>query len=317
MKLSLYGSIGWRHPLGMGQVVDWARQFGWDYADARGISIGIPGDMERNLNAFGYDMLGPRQIRSSARHDLRRRLDDAGIPLLCIYCSSPVNLADGQGDEYRELFHEYLQLAAALGAEWVRSLNNTVHTYTGPDMSSEQAYERTVLGSREVAKLASEVGVGLLLENNENTVTPDADALDRLKRDIGDACRVGITYDPVNAYFQGDDPQQGVESLGGQIDVLHLKNVRRHSVHRWNYMPRGDASYEWTALADGDLDWRRLLGKARSTGFDGPLTFEYVNPFKGMPPQYWDGLREPEDAARVEADYLRSILDELDPDPRN
>ena len=317
MKLSLYGSIGWRHPLGIGQVIDWACQYGWDYVDARGISIGIPGDVERNLNAFGYDMLGPRQIRSSARHDLRRRFEDAGIPLLCIYCSNPVNLPGELGDEYRKLFCEYLQLAADLGSEWVRSINNTVHTYQGPDLPPDEAYERTVHGSRQVAKLASDVGVGLLLENNENTATPNVRDLDRLKRDIGDACKVGIAYDPVNAYFQGDDPQQGFDSLRGEIDVLHVKNVRRHSDHRWNYMPRGDVSYEWTSLADGDLDWRQLLGEARATGFDGPLTFEYVNPFKGMPMEYWDGLREPEEAARVEADFLRSVLDELEPGSGN
>ena len=115
MELALYGSIAWRHPLGIGQVINWAREYGWDCVDARGMSIGLPGDVERNLNAFGYDMLGPRQIRNSARAELRKRLEDAGMPLLCIYCSSPVNLAGELGEQYRELFREYLQLAAELG----------------------------------------------------------------------------------------------------------------------------------------------------------------------------------------------------------
>ena len=61
MQLALYGSIAWRHPLGIGQVIDWATRFGWDCIDARGMSLGVPGDRERNENAFGYDMLAEAQ----------------------------------------------------------------------------------------------------------------------------------------------------------------------------------------------------------------------------------------------------------------
>ena len=313
MQIALYGSIAWRHPLGIGQVIDWAREFGWDAVDARGISIGIPGDIQRNLNAFGYDMLGPRQIRRSARDELRRRFQEAGVPLLGIYCASSVNLPGEQGDRYRQLFVEFLELGEELQVPWIRSINNTVSRYDGPDMSVAEAYDRTVAGSQAVGRRAAELGIGLLLENNENTVTPDAESLVRMKQDIGDVCRVGVAYDPVNAYFQGHDPKRGFEILDGQIDIVHVKNVRRQNIRRqdeqrWDYMPRGDWSYEWTALADGDLDWGELLGLARRAGFDGPLTFEYVNPFKGMPLSYWDALREPEEAARTEAEYLRSLL---------
>ena len=159
-----------------------------------------------------------------------------------------------------------------------------------------------------MAPLASELGVGLLLENNENTATPDAESLRQLKAELGEVCRVGSAYDPVNAYFQGLDPLAGLELLAGSIDILHLKNVKRHRDRKWNYMPRGDSSYEWVSLADGDVDWREVLGRARTGGFDGPLVLEYVNPFKGMPPEYWDTLREPEEAAREEAVYLRELL---------
>jgi sugar phosphate isomerase/epimerase len=75
--------------------------------------------------------------------------------------------------------------------------------------------------------------------------------------------------------------------------------------------PRGDYSYEWTTLDGGDLDWRVLLKRAAAAGFDGPLVYEYVNPFKRMPLRYWDTLPEPEDVARGEGLFLRKILGEL------
>lgn len=94
--------------------------------------------------------------------------------------------------------------------------------------------------------------------------------------------------------------------------MLHLKNVRRWKEQRWDYVPRGDFSYEWKSLSEGDLDWPKLLARVRTDGFNGPLVYEYVNPFKGMPLAYWDTLPEPEEAARHEAAYLRSILSQSD-----
>jgi sugar phosphate isomerase/epimerase len=308
MKIYLYGSIAWRHPLGIGQALEWAREFGWDGIDARGLSLDIPGDLDIRLQAFGYDMLSPRHLRPSARMDLRRRIQDMGLSLLGIYCSSPVNLPWELGVACREHFAEYLHLAADLGVPWVRSINNTTFSGTGNSMPPEEAYQRTVNGLRELSGLAQDLNVGILLENNENTVTSDAESLLRLRNDLGNACKVGITYDPVNAYFQGKDVDRGLMLLKGHIDVLHVKNVRRWSTTRWDYMPRGDVSYEWTSLAEGDIDWTALLTQACREGFQGPVVYEYVNPFKGIPLSYWNTLREPGEAARVEANFLRGIL---------
>ncbi len=313
MQIALYGSIAWRHPFGFAQVIDWARTCGWDAVDARGSSLDIPGNESQKLTAFGYDMLGPRQIRPSARRELRRALEDAGLTLLCIYCSAPVNLPGKVGEQSRELFREFLQLAADVGAPWIRAINNTTATYQGENMSAEQAFGATVRGLQMVAPRAAELNIGLMLENNENTTTSNAESLVRMQDAVGEVCRTGIAYDPVNAYFQGHDPAAGFAALRGRITVLHLKNVRRHAPGNFSYIPRGAHSYEWTSLAAGDLDWPALLRLARAVGFDGPLTFEYVNPFKGMPPAYWDILREPDQAAREEAEYLRRILAELPP----
>ena len=311
MKIALYGSIAWKHPFGISQALSWAQEYGWDCVDARGLTIDIPGGTNKKLLAFGYDMLGPRQIRPTARQQIRRQCEEIGVPILGIYCPSPVNLGGELGTESRTLFREFVRLAADMGVEWIRAINNTTTSYADADFSPEEAFERTVAGLKEVGAEAQDLGVGVLLENNENTTSSSAADLLRMQAEIGEVARIGIAYDAVNAYFQGLDPIEELEQLAGKIDILHLKNVKRHRDPEFAYLPRGDASYEWTALADGDLDWRDLLGRARAGGFDGPLTFEYVNPFKGMPPDYWNILREPDEAARVEAAYLRGLLKEL------
>jgi hypothetical protein len=35
--------------------------------------------------------------------------------------------------------------------------------------------------------------------------------------------------------------------------------------------------------------------------------YEYVNPFKGMPPTYWNSLPEPAEAAEREVSFLRQL----------
>jgi len=312
MKTALYGSIGWKHPAGIYQVLDWAKEYGWDCVDARGMTLDIPGGPEKQLTAFGYDMLGPRQIRPTAQEQLKNRCLELGIPIICIYCAAPLNLEGDLGDNCRGLFREFVDLAAELDVPWIRSINNTTRTYSSQEFTPEQAFERTIAGLKEIGPYAADRGVGILIENNENTVTSGAEQLLEMQNELGDVCEIGIAYDGTNAYFQGLNPFDELQSLAGNISVLHVKNVRRHNDPQFSYLPRGDFSYEWSSLADGDVDWPAMIREAVGAGFDGPITFEYVNPFKGMPADYWNILREPEEAAHVESEYLREVLSQLD-----
>lgn len=311
MQKTLYGSIGWKHPAGIFQVLNWAQQFGWDCVDARGLTIDIPGGPKKQLAAFGYDMLGPRQVSPAARKHLRQTSDELGIPVICLYVPSPVNLEGDLGAECRQLFKDFIQLAADLGIPWVRAINNTTESYTETAFSEEEAFARTVTGLQEVGQFAAEREIGILIENNENTTTSCADELLAMQNEVRSCCRVGIAYDATNAYFQGLNEIDELQSLAGSIDFLHLKNVRRHNDPTYAYLPRGDVSYEWTSLADGDIAWDTLLKIAIDDGFDGPLTFEYVNPFKGMPAEYWTILRDPEVAAEQESNFLQQTLETL------
>lgn len=308
MRTALYGSIGWKHPFGILQVLEWAKEFGWDAVDARGMTLEIPGGSPKQLTAFGYDMLGPRQIRPTARQQLRAKCEELGIPIICLYVPSPVNLQGTLGDDCRTLFKEFIQLAADLGIEWVRAINNTTESYSDVPFSEAEAFERTVTGLQEVGRFAADRGVGILIENNENTTTSCADELLQMQNAVRDQCRIGIAYDGTNSYFQGLNELDELQELAGCIDILHLKNVKRHHDPTFAYLPRGDYSYEWTSLAAGDVSWETLLNLAIEGGFDGDLTFEYVNPFKGMPADYWNILREPESAAREEIEFIKKLI---------
>jgi len=311
MELSLYGSIGWKHPFGIYQVIEWAKQFGWDSVDTRGMTLDIPGGRERQQTAFGYDMLGPRHMNPAARTQLREHCSESGISILCLYCAHPVNLDGELGQASRNQFKEFIDLSKELNIEWVRAINNTVASYADEPYSMAEAFEKTVAGLKEVGEYAAENNVSLLIENNENTTTSCADELLQMQNELQDVCRIGIAYDGTNAYFQALNPLDELQELDGCVDVLHVKNVRRHADTQFAYMPRGSSSYEWTSLEQGDLDWSVMLKLAIKGGFDGSITYEYVNPFKGMPLDYWNILPDPELAAKREADFLRETLADL------
>lgn len=319
VQIALYGSIAWKHPFGIYQVLDWAKDFGWDAVDARGMTLDVPGGPKKQLTAFGYDMLGPRQIRPSARKQIRAHCEKIGIPIICLYVPAPVNLEGELGDGNRSLFKEFLQLAADLGIPRVRAINNTTESYCSTPFTVEQAFENTVSGLQDVGQFAADLGIGILIENNENTTTSCADDLLAMQNALQGVCRIEIAYDATNAYFQGLNELDELEELAGSISFLHVKNVRRHNVTSddvshtpaLGYMPRGDFAYEWASLADGDIRWETVLKAALDTGFDGPITFEYVNPFKGMPADYWHLLRDPEFAAEHERAYLAELLADL------
>ncbi len=308
MQLALYGSIAWRHPLGVGQVVRWAQEFGWDMIDLRGMSLDAPGQVEKQIVPWGYDMVGPRHIAPQARDQIRGMIQDAGLELLCIYCPVPVHVPGPWGQELRQLAAQYVDLAAQLGAQWLRPINNTPQLPDGTLLGQQEAFDRTVQGLQELAQRAASWGVGLLLENNENTVTPGAEELLQMKAALQELCRVGVCWDGANAYMQGLDPADELAMLEDQVDVIHVKNVQRCAPGQEGYMPRGNFSYRWTPLEEGDLDWQALLTQARKQGFSGPVVYEYVNPFKGMPLQFWERMLPPEQAAQRASQFLRRVL---------
>ena len=308
MQLALYGSIAWRHPLGVGQVIRWASRYGWEMIDLRGMSLDAPGEEEKRVLPWGYDMVGPRHLPPEVREELRHLAAEAGLEVLCVYCPVPVNWPGEQGRECLQLAREYVLLAAQLGARWLRPINNTVRGPGSQRFSPQEAFERTLQGLRQLGQYAAEAGVGLLLENNENTVTACAADLLEMGRGLQGVCRVGLCWDGANAYMQELSPQEELAALGSQVAVIHVKNVRRHRQGSWAYRPSGKYSYQWTTLDQGDLSWPQLLAQARSQGFDGPVVYEYVNPFKGMPWSYWQSLPPPEQAAREAAAFLRQAI---------
>ncbi len=304
MKLALYGGIGWQHPFGLAKVLAWAGKYGYHGISVRGYTLDVPRPIERHYNAVGYDMLSPRLINEAGRYEFHRVLRAKKLDIACYSCYCPLTYPPGAlRNESLNINRAYIDLAAALGVIWLRSIGNVLNPDPDTKLSPQEARELHVAALKELLPYATERGVRLIVETNENTTTATAAELLAVRDAVGPA--LDLVMDGANLYMEGRNVLKEARQLGPHIAMLHVKNVRRRQPGAIDYLPKDAYGYEWTELPDGDLDWREIVDILRQGGFDGYVLYEYVNPFKGMPREYWHLLPDPESAARSAAEHLR------------
>jgi len=171
-------------------------------------------------------------------------------------------------------------LAAAAGCPSL-----SVHAGTIPTDASSANYAKLLVRLREVADIASQRGLRLLLETGRES----ADALLRFI-DMADWSNVGVSFDPGNFIIYGtDDPVAAVTKLRDRIELVHIKDAVRSS--------RPGVDYGRPApVGAGDVQVARVVSKLRATGYRGPLLIECDTREAGL------------DAIRNAADYLRTLF---------
>lgn len=306
MKLALYGGIGWQHPFGLAKVLAWAGKYDYHGISLRGYTLDVPQRVERHYNALGYDMLSPRLVNTAGRDEFLRVLKAKKLDIACFSCYCPLTYPPGElREQSLSLNRAYIDLAAALGVLWLRSIGNVLNPLPDVSLAPTEAHELHVAALKELLPYAKKRGVRLIVETNENTTTAHAAELMAVRDAVGP--ELDLVMDGANLYMEGRDVLAEAKQLAPHIAMLHVKNVRRRQPGELDYMPKDVYGYEWTELPDGDINWQAVLAELRSGGFDGYVLYEYVNPFKGMPRAYWHLLPDPETAARTAAAYLRSL----------
>ena len=307
MKIALYGGVGWQHPFGLAKVLAWAGKYKYDGISLRGYTLDVPQRVERHYNAVGYDMISPRLVNEAGRNEFRRVLKAKKLEIACLSCYCPLTYPPGELREQSLVLNRaYIDLAAALGVLWLRSIGNVLDPVPGEALTFQEAQDLHVAALKELVPYARERGVRLIVETNENTTTSCADELLAVRDAVGP--ELDLVMDGANLYMEGQDVLAEARKLAPHIAMLHVKNVRRREPGELDYLPKDVYGYEWTQLPDGDIDWNEVLGELRSGGFDGYVLYEYVNPFKGMPRAYWHLLPDPEEAAKSAAKFLRHIM---------
>lgn len=292
MRLSLYSSAGWRHPLGLSYVVSLARRTGYDEVSIRGRSTECLAPSEQQVRAIGYDMLSIEESSDDGMADLAELFRSQGVAPYCL--STYASLVDPDSsarDDAIERIRRALNFAAPHGVPLIRTIG---HVVRNPEASRTEVGETFVKGLRALMPACEASGVPLQIENAEGSYPQTAEEINWLVAELGaEWCRVA--YDPVNAFFCGLDPGSELNALAAAPDAIHVKDVAL-----------GDEGFRWTPVGEGSLEWSSLLKQARTLGFDGRFVCEYVNPHKLSDFHGWEALSPPEVWAKSCAEYIRS-----------
>lgn len=169
---------------------------------------------------------------------------DHGIPLVNTYFGYPVERDDTAGIEcYRQRLEPALDAAARRGV--VITLENEFDCF-GVDRCRSEVTRRPA-------------------------------ALRHLAETI-DSPHFGLTFDPCNAFFAGNDPLAFLRETAEYVRYVHVKDGRATgdaaAPSGWRLLTDSGVHYTTCDLGVGELDWPVLLDELAGLGYDGWFNLE-------------------------------------------
>jgi sugar phosphate isomerase/epimerase len=131
-----------------------------------------------------------------------------------------------------------------------------------PDNQSPEAWTDLLTELGQAVVLADQYDIDLGIEPELANVVCDADAAQRLIREIGSA-RIRIVLDPANLFEVAAEAERrdviarAVDLLGEHIAMAHAKDR--------------DGAGKFVAAGTGVIDFAHFIGCLKTVGFDGPL----------------------------------------------
>lgn len=197
---------------------------------------------------------------------------DGGIGCVCSGSKS-FSSKDGTPTEY---LTRGLRAAKAVGATSMRCFLGARIDRSGPK-PIEALMEETIQAFRSVRSLAQDLGVKIAIENHSGDM--EAEQVKTLIEEAGKDY-VGSCLDTGNPMWLVEDPLYTLEVLGPYVVTTH---VRDSAV--WE-QPDG-AAFQWVALGDGNIDFRKFVAKYREVCPKATMQLEIIT---GRPPARLDYL---------------------------
>ena len=197
--------------------------------------------------------------------ELRRRLDEKGLALLC-FSSGGVNVSADQRAKLVETHVSHARFVAALGGSFMQV------TSERPKDRAPTPAEYETLGRllNEIGKGAQDLGVRLVYHNHMGGFGESADEVARLLA-ATDPRLVGLLLDIAHWTQGGGDPVAAVSRHKDRIALLHLKDVR--DTPPADGRPARD-SYQFVELGRGRVNVKGVITALREIAFRGNAILE-------------------------------------------
>jgi sugar phosphate isomerase/epimerase len=243
----------------------------------------------RTVKALGFEglELGVPHGGETAARELRRELEDAGLPCVAVRGGGPsLHPRDLAGNRAR--MEAAIRAATWIGARIVNASISMPRPSTARDRlpwgeatswgssrdSSEADFERAGAAFAAVAPLAADLGVEISIEIHQHCLADNSWAALHLLERIGHPA-VGINPDLGNIYWCYHVPEESSEEaivrLASHAKYWHMKNLRRTYVAGEEF-----AIFHYTALPDGEIDYRFAVAAMLAAGYSGDYAIEGI-----------------------------------------
>jgi glucosamine-6-phosphate deaminase len=284
LSFSTLGCPDWS----LAAVIDAAGRLGYDGVELRFLE--------------GDDALWARpELTGAGLRETLARLRDAGLQVSCVDTRSFFHHPDRAARESAiEEARRSIELAGRLGAPGIRVFGDRIQP--GQDRETTRGWIAEALA--RLGDMAKPQGVEVWIESHGDFARA-ADTLSVLGAALPD--RAGVLWDPANAFEVGEEPGEGLATLGDRVRHVHLKDVARES---------GSAGPGWVPRLPGHGEFRprRVLELLRARGYDRWVSFEWEK-------RWHPSLAEPEVAlpyfVRWAAEELRDGSDAPGPAARS
>jgi L-ribulose-5-phosphate 3-epimerase len=210
--------------------------------------------------------------------EIRRRLGDHGLEAVSLSGHSDLTTRDGLDHGVKAV-----HWAAAYG---IPIVNTAVGGHQSAD-ENEAAFLENV-GTLADAAEGADVVVALEIHGD---IMASSDVTIPLIEKIG-RDSIKVNYDTANVeFYSGDRAVDDLPKITSQLAHVHLKDTAG-----------GKGNWDFPAVGDGTVDFRRVLEILRDAGYSGPYSVEIE--FKGEP---WPSLEDVNAAMRRSHDHLTSL----------
>ena len=215
---------------------------------------------EESSNKIGVDA-SPRELDA-----VLRLAADAGVKVTALGGGAVVGLYGDVAEDRCDELMKVIDHAVALDAPVIRvftehDFTHSKHYVLPAERVTDALYETLSAAFNKLGSYAQARNVSLAIENHGGTSATGAGAKRLL--DMVPYQSVGVTYDPANYAYSGEDPYQALLAIEDRVVYTHWKDVARPA-----------SGVEYRAFGEGEIDWPPIIGTLLNS-FDGIWAIEY------------------------------------------
>jgi len=219
------------------------------------------------LDLAGIDFFGTCGLTAE---ELRARVDNLRIPVVCYIFSANLGAADGaERAQALEVTKQQVALALALGAPRVM-----IPTPGTEGVDRAECRKRWIGGLQAALPIMEEAGVTLTIENFPGASSPFVVADDVLEA-VRQVPGLKLTFDNGNA-ASGEAPGESFARCAEHVVHAHFKDWSIADEPAPDRRLMLDGRYYKAALiGEGDVDQAGTLAAMKRAGYDGCINIEY------------------------------------------